>query len=123
MCERKCNTRILQQRERVSGGETGVVIGFHESSRRIGQSQSDRLKATGVMQHAKPWSTCSHARVRGDPDAQHAVSGGARKKESGRCGERKGVIGIRVVLGGSISDQDTFFTQLPMAIVLKQQVE
>lgn len=53
-------------------------------------------------------SSCSHDCVRGDLDAQHAAGGERGRKQSGRRREVSRVIGIRNVLGSSISDEVTF---------------
>ena len=53
-------------------------------------------------------SSCSHGCVCGDLDAQHAAGGERGKRESGSREEVREVIGMREVLGSSVSDEVTF---------------
>lgn len=73
ICVRICNTRISQQRQQGSGDGSR---GYHwiEQVQQYEQ-QSDRLKWTGVMQHAGKSGGPGQGCFGGDLDAQHAAGG------------------------------------------------
>lgn len=104
-CARKSNVRISQHQQLWSGDESR---GCHWIQRLEQQviSRSGRKRRASCNMHAV--GSCSHGCVRGDLDAQHAVGGEKSKKESGRRKEVRKVIGIREVLGSSVSDEVTF---------------
>ena len=101
--ERQCE--YSQHPQRASGDESRECHWIQRLEQQMISRSGRKRQASCNMQAVK---NRRHGCVRGDLDAQRAAGGERGKMESGRRREVREVIGIRDVLGSSVSDEVTF---------------